>query len=372
MTARGLADQGHDVVLLEEHQETGLPVHCTGLLGAEAYDEFDLPHQTILGRASAAQFWGADGTSVRVQSERVQAAVIDRAGLDQWLAARAADAGAEIRRAWRAERIDVAADRVIVSDAEGRTVQARALVLACGASYRFHRQLDLGVPQAYMQSAQFETRFPITPQVQVRLGRDVAPGGFAWLVSFDRAGESYARIGLMCETDGGHHFERFAARLCTEAGVDAATLPTPRRKLLPLAPIAKTYADRVLAVGDAAGLVKPTTGGGIYYGLISGTLAADVLGPALAFDRLGAPELRKYEKKWRRRLGSEIRVGLAFRHIAERLDDTAINSLVELARVNGVVPLLQEAASFNWHRKAVVSLLGHSAFRQIVLRSLCA
>jgi flavin-dependent dehydrogenase len=128
----------------------------------------------------------------------------------------------------------------------------------------------------------------------------------------------------------------------------------------------------VLAVGDAAGLVKPTTGGGIYYGLISGETAAGVLDSALRTDRLGSPELRKYETKWRRRLGSEIRVGLAFRHMAERLDDAAINALIHLARVNGVVPLLQETASFNWHRKAVVSLLGHSAFRKIVLRSLCA
>lgn len=372
MTARGLAEQGHDVVVLEEHQETGLPAHCTGLLGMEAFDEFDLPRQTILSRASSARFWGGDGTSVQVQSERVEAAVIDRAGLDQWLADRAVGAGAELRRDWRAERIDIASDRVMVSDAAGRTVVARSLVLACGASYRFHRALDLGVPQAYMQSAQFETRFPIAPQVQVRLGREVAPGGFAWLVSFDRAGEPFARIGLMCETDGRQHFEHFVARLCEEAGLDAATLPPPRRKFLPLAPIAKTYADRVLAVGDAAGLVKPTTGGGIYYGMISGALAADVLGSALRSDRLAARELKKYEKRWRRRLGSEIRVGLAFRHIAERLDDAAINSLVELARVNGVVPLLQETASFNWHRKAVVSLLGHSAFRQIVLRSLCA
>jgi flavin-dependent dehydrogenase len=259
-----------------------------------------------------------------------------------------------------------------VSDAAGRTIEARALVLACGASYRFHRALDLGAPRAYMQSAQLEAPFPVSPQVQVRLGREVAPNGFAWLVSFERDGAPYARIGLMCESSGREYFDTFAAQLCEEAAVDVRSLPEPRRKLLPLAPISKTYGDRVLAVGDAAGLVKPTTGGGIYYGMISGALAADVLGPALASDRLRAADLRKYEKLWRRRLGSEIRVSLAFRRIAERLDDEAINSLIQLARVNGVVPLLQETASFNWHRKAVVSLLGHSAFRSIVLRSLCA
>ena len=89
-------------------------------------------------------------------------------------------------------------------------------------------------------------------------------------------------------------------------------------------------------------------------------------------DRLASADLARYERGWRRRLGSEIRIALAFRRLAERLDDAAINSLIHLARVNGVVPLLQETASFNWHRKAVVSLLGHAAFRRIVLRSICA
>ena len=59
--------------------------------------------------------------------------------------------------------------------------------------------------------------------------------------------------------------------------------PTPpRQKILPLGPIARTAADRVLVVGDAAGLVKPTTGGGIYYALTSASIAADVAATALA------------------------------------------------------------------------------------------
>ena len=372
IAARVLAEAGHSVAVLEEHGEPGLPVHCTGLLGLEAFEEFDLPRDTILGCSSAARFWGADGTSVHVQSPRVQAAVIDRARFDQALAARAAAAGASIRRGWRAESVAVERSGVTVTAAGGESVSARALVLACGANYRFHKPLGLGVPRAYMKSAQLETPFPASPRIDVRLGREVAPNGFAWLVSFERDDVPHARIGLMCDADGRRRFQAFADAVCAEAGIDSRDLPSPRLKLLPLAPISRTYADRVLAVGDAAGLVKPTTGGGIYYGLISGAIAAEVLHGALKAGRLGARQLRKYETRWRRKLGSEIRMALAFRQIAERLDDHAINSLIHLARVNGVVPLLQETASFNWHRKAVVSLLGHADFRKIVLRSLCA
>ena len=61
---------------------------------------------------------------------------------------------------------------------------------------------------------------------------------------------------------------------------------------------------------------------------------------------------------------------MAFRRIAAGLDDSSIDALVDLARVDGIVPLLQRTATFNWHRKAAVALLTHPAFRRIVFRSL--
>jgi digeranylgeranylglycerophospholipid reductase len=370
MTAARLADQGHDVLMLEEHATIGTPVHCTGLLGLEAFDEFDLPRDIILSQAGAARFWGAAGQSVTIRSERIRAAIIDRAALDARLAARATRAGVELRPHCRAEAVDVGPSEVRVT-ARGldQPVTARACVLACGANYRFHRALGLGLPDVYLQSAQLETTFPETADVEVRFGRDVAPSGFAWLVPFHRGASPHARIGLMAETRGRDRFETFLSSLCGRLGVGRDAVPAPRLKILPLGPVTRTYADRVVAVGDAAGLVKPTTGGGIYYGLLSGSIAAEVLGDALQRDRLDKSALRRYETRWRRRLGQEIRVGLAFRRIAARLSDESIDSLIDLARVNGIVPLLQENASFNWHRKAAIALLGHPSFRKIAFKS---
>lgn len=369
ITARILAEAGRDVLVLEEHDVIGAPVHCTGLLGFDAFDEFDLPRDLILGRAGAARLWGAAGRSVMVHSERVEAAVIDRARLDRTLARRAEHAGAEVRTGCRVESIAVGPRSVSV---KGRgftgVVDARACVLACGASYRFHRQLGLGMPEVFLQSAQLETPCPDVPQIEVRFGHAVAPGGFAWLVPLQRERVSYARIGLMANAHSRDRFDGFLSWLSAQNGVGMPALK-PNFKMLPLGPVSRTFSDRVVAVGDAAGLVKPTTGGGIFYGLVSGSLAARVLDGALSRDRLGAAELSRYENGWRRRLGQEIRIGLAFRRIAARLSDESIDDLIELARVNGVVPLLQQTASFNWHRKAAIALLGHPAFRKIAFKS---
>ena len=370
VAAARLAAAGHAVAVLEEHPTVGDPVHCTGLLGLEAFDEFDLPRRLVLGVSGAARFWGATGESVLVSSGRVHAAVIDRAELDRVLADRAVEAGVTLLRGHRAERVAVGTRGVAVwSRDDAEPIDARACVLACGASYRFHRELGLGRPEVFLQSAQIETAFPQVPEIEVRFGRDVAPSGFAWLVPFRRSADSCARIGLMSEGRAGEYFRSFVEVLCRRAGVNPAGVPQPRLKMLPLGPVHRTYSDRVLAVGDAAGLVKPTTGGGIYYGMLSGTFAATVLDEALGRNRLTGAFLRRYQTRWQKALGPEIRMGLRFRRIASRLSDESINALIDLARVNGIVPLLERHASFNWHRKAALALLAHPSFRRIAVRT---
>ena len=223
ITARILAEAGRDVLVLEEHDVIGAPVHCTGLLGFDAFDEFDLPRDLILGRAGAARLVGrrrsiGDGPQ-RASGSRGHR---PRAGSICTLARRAEHAGAEVRTGCRVESISVGPRSVSVTG-RGFTgvVEARACVLACGASYRFHRQLGLGMPEVFLQSAQLETPCPDVPQIEVRFGQAVAPGGFAWLVPLQRDRIPYARIGLMANAHSRDRFDTFLSWLSAENGVGA-------------------------------------------------------------------------------------------------------------------------------------------------------
>jgi geranylgeranyl reductase family protein len=368
--AETLARAGSDAVVLEEHRAVGYPVHCAGVLGQEAFAELDLPRQSILGFCRAASFRAPGGPEVLIETDRIVAAIVDRGRFDHLLAARARQAGAKLRTGARVHRIDVD-DRGVEAWTAGSTqpYRARALIVACGANYRFNRKLGLGVPRAFVQAAQTEVPFVALPHLEVHLGREIAPAGFRWIVPFVRAGQPHARLGLMCDRGARHRFRVFVDDLAARFAFDPRAIPAPRLRLLPLAPVRVTQRKRVLAVGDAAGLVKPTTGGGIYYGLLSGRLAAETLLPALERDTLDARSLRDYEQRWRARLGPDIRAGLAFRLVASRLSDRRIRSLVELARVDGIVPLLKRHADFNWHRNAALALLRHPAFRKTVVSS---
>jgi geranylgeranyl reductase family protein len=367
--ARQLAMRGFRVAVLEEHQVVGDPVHCTGVLAREAFDEFSLSTESILNELTTARFISPSGQDIVYSTRVVEAVVVDRARLDGALADQAVRAGAELIRGARVNGITAAAKGVTIHVANQPLVHARTCVLACGGRYALHRQLGLGVPSLLLHTAQRELPAATPGDVEVHFGSEVAPRGFAWVVPVQRGGRSFARIGVMAEADAPTYFMRVVDRVAERWGVELPLAGPPRLKILPLSRISRTYGDRFIVIGDAAGLVKPTTGGGIYYSLVSASIGAGVLADALHAGDLSATRLSEYERRWRARLESELDTQLSFRLLAQRMPDEDIEGLFTLARTDGVMPIVRRTASFNRHRKLIVALLKHAPARQMFFRS---
>jgi digeranylgeranylglycerophospholipid reductase len=366
--ARQLAARGFRVAVLEEHQVVGEPVHCTGVLAREAFEEFTLSTESILNELTTARFISPSGQDIVYRTRVVEAVVVDRAAFDRRLADEAVRAGAELIRGARVHTVASTAEGMQIHVADSPPLHARSCVLACGGRYALHRQLGLGVPSLLLHTAQRELPARTPGDVEVHFGSEVAPRGFAWVVPVWRGGESFARIGVMAEADAPTYFKRLVDRVAPRWGVDVPSEP-PRLKILPLSRISRTYGDRFIAVGDAAGLVKPTTGGGIYYSLVSASIGAGVLAAALQDDDVSAARLSDYERRWRARLETELDTQLSFRLLAQRMPDEDIEGLFTLARTDGVMPIVRRTASFNRHRKLIVALLKHAPARQMFFRS---
>jgi len=364
-----LAAAGFQTSLIEEHAAVGEPVHCTGIVAAEAFEEFSLSRRAALNELAVARFWSPGGQQITYAPGRVEAVVVDRRVFDQDLLATAQRSGVAVHRGARVTSITIDAHGVTVT-AQADRMRARACILACGANYALHRQVGLGLPQLLLHTAQIEVPARTAGDVELHFGSEVAPKGFAWVVPVIRGEQICARIGVMSDHAAPQYFDRLVARVGRRWGVTPESIGRPRQKILPLAPISRTYADRLLAVGDAAGLVKATTGGGIYYSLVSATLAADVLGSALTENDLSADRLRPYEHAWRQRLSDEFDAQLALRVVAHRLTDADIEQLFELARTDGIMPIVHRTASFNRHRKLILALFKHPPVRQLLLRRL--
>ncbi len=365
--ARSLAARGWHVSVLEEHSEVGDPVHCTGVLADDAFAALDLPPEALLNPLRTVRFVAPAGHSFDYTTAATEAVVIDRRVFDVALGARAVAAGAEVMRGRRVTAVDPIASGVRVTLGDGSSLEARSVVLACGANYAFQRRLGMGLPSTFLQSAQMELPAEQLGDVEVHFGSEIAPRGFAWAVPVRRAEGTFVRVGVMADDHADRYFRRMLDRVARSWGITPPEAAQPRRRLLPLGAVRRSYADRVLAVGDAAGLVKPTTGGGIYYSVISGHLAADVLDTALTADALSAEHLRDYERAWRLKFQSEFSAQRALRYIAHRMRDTDIDALFELASTDGILPLIRQTARFNRHRDFILALLRHQPARRVML-----
>ncbi len=364
-----LAQGGVRVVVCEEHQAVGVPVHCTGVLGADSFDEFELPRETVLNPLPTIRFVSPTGLELRYTPPDVQAVVIDRGEFDGTLAEWARSCGAELRANARVTALDIT-DTGVHAVAGGEAVSARVAILACGASYALQRRFGLGLPRRYLHTAQRELPVRTLHDVEVHFGLEVAPGGFAWAVPVERPDGPYVRIGAMATYRADHCYARMCGRLAAAWGLgDWKACGGPRLKILPLGPIDRTFADRLLVIGDAAGLVKPTTGGGIYYSIVSGSLAADVVQQGLARNRLDAAFLSTYEARWRGHLSSELKAQAALREAAEAMSDRDIDALFDLAKTDGIMPIVRKTARFNQHRHLIRALFNHPPARRVLFRA---
>ena len=119
--------------------------------------------------------------------------------------------------------------------------------------------------------------------------------------------------------------------------------------------------DGLCSVGDAAGQVKPTTGGGVYYGLICANIAADTANQALNIGDLSKKNLSGYETGWRGVLGKELQIGYLARRMYENLSDQQIERIFDLVKEYNLHNELLNSPdfSFDWHSGPLLKTLRH-------------
>ena len=255
-----------------------------------------------------------------------------------------------------ARDLKVKDDRVIVEvthDGEGLKLEARAAIIATGFGARLAN--GLGKIGNFVIGAQAKVEIKALDEVEVYLGQEIAPGFFAWLVP---TSPSTALVGLLSRHNPAFYLRKLISSLNAQGKI-ASDEGSPSYRGIPLEPLSRTYGKRLLIVGDAAGQTKPTTGGGIYYGLMCADIAARILGRALEKDDLSARSLANYEREWKKKLGLELRICYWGRKLYEHINDRQIDRIFDTIKTNGIDDALLKAddLSFDWHGKAILKLV---------------
>ncbi len=364
-----LANLGYKVAVLDWRHKLGDKL-CTGIVGKECLERFPADGSRIFREARSATFFSPSGEGFPIAKNTTQAYIIDRVSYVGSLATQAEAAGAEYYKGHRVTSSYVDKDEVTIRTSDGQNVhvfKSRALIVASGFGSKITRGLGLGTVGDYALGAQVEVSTNATNEIEVYFGGNIAPGFFAWLTP---TSQNKALLGLLSRRNVRTHLNLLTANLQSKGKIQPSG-ERPRIWGVPLRPLARTFDDRVLVVGDAAGQTKPTTGGGIYYALLSAEMASETLHDAFKAGDLSSARLSSYERQWKSLLAKELRISYYARRFYETLNDPQIDQILKAVASNGVRDAMinDPSLSFDWHGQLISKALSFKTL-SLLLRSI--
>jgi geranylgeranyl reductase len=286
--AHDAAKAGYHVALLDR---AGRIKPCGGAIPPRCVRDFDIPPELLVTRVYSARIISPSDRKVDMPIPNSYVGMVDREHFDEWLRERAAEAGAE-RRTGTYEsfsRDGYGTAIVHYKDRDGTpgTLRARCVIGADGAISKVARDTVRGAEKMPYVFAYHEIiRSPERGEAEFASDRcdvyykgTLSPDFYAWV--FPHGATTSVGTG---SANKGFSLKGSVAQLRKEAGLDGETI---RREgaPIPLKPLKRWDNGRdVVLAGDAAGVVAPASGEGIYYAMLGGRLAADA---AMAFLRTG-------------------------------------------------------------------------------------
>jgi digeranylgeranylglycerophospholipid reductase len=313
-------------LIFEEHERAGVPTQCAGLV-TERVVHAAKAESAVLNAIDGALIHFPDGRALCLQAKGTKAVVVDRRRFDEHCRELALDAGAEYLEGHRYTGLKQGVGSIDLSVNKGHLALSYATHLVVGADgYRSQvgQACGLSAPREFVRGIQvdLEGDWEERSSVGVYLGLSTAPGFFAWTIP---CGE-FVRVGL-CIAEGHETPHHYLQALLGRLKLDTRRRSAIYSGVVPLGPPRRIVAERVLLVGDAAGQVKPLSGGGLYPGQEGARLAAKTIASAFAESDLSEVALRRYEREWRSGLGKEIERGYRVRKAFLKLDDADLNEV---------------------------------------------
>ena len=377
LAAKYAAKNGAKTLIIEEHASIGSPVQCAGLLSVNAVRECEIAPDSRFHPITGAFVYAPDGRRICISGDEIKAYVVDRRLFDRTLAQDATCAGAEILMRTRAVGMDIRdpGNRTdhkkvlhIMTEGEPDTIEADVVIGADGIRSHVARWAGIDTPETILSGAQLSTVYDFDDShfVEIFPG-SCAPGFFAWAVPYHDG----ARIGLAVRPEPQQRAGAGAGTMTGSAWDYLQRLVSEHRIIsgkchsgisgivlggIPIGVPQKAAADGVLITGDAAGQVKPTSGGGVYPGAICAKIAGKVAADAVRDGDTSVRRLAVYDRLWRAKIGRELAIGKRINEWMANLSDSRINRLIEVLDDDELLDLITRYGDMD-HPSVVVRKL---------------
>ena len=363
------AKLGAEVTVCEEHETTGAPRHCAGHLNISSLKEMGIrvPRVAIENDIKGAIFYSPSGKQFVLRCRTPVTYVVDRMLFDRHMAELAVKAGVQYRFKSRVKSLilDSVSVKGVTLNGKER-LEANVIVDAEGCSSALLKKTGLKALESSMvvRGIQAEVNGAEDldeDMVEVYFGRNVAPGFFAWIIP--RKDDS-AKVGLATRVGDPRDYLRWFMEKHPVASEKLKKCRTTYTSLHPIpldGPLTKTYSNGFLAVGDAASHVKPTTGGGVVFGLTCAQAAGEVAYEAIERQDYSETFLSRYQSRWKRLVGFDLTVMLQMRRMLDSLSDSRIDGGVGLCNRFGIDKVLERFGDVDFQGRSLIPMIKHPA-----------
>lgn len=361
--AKHIAGEGFAVAVFEEHKHIGEPIKCAGLVTPRVFDLLDMPQKiAVQNKIKGARIHSPSGHTLTIGGDKVHALAIDRSRFDKEIINSSEEAGAKVFLAHKITSAQRHEGHISLTISQNNDITCKLLIGADGPYSKIRDRFGLPQPKEMLQGIGAEVKdVSLDPDfVEIFVGKDIAPGFFAWILPTNAKGTE-ARAGLCVRHDAPyppkHYFSHFLNHAHSSPYLEQAHIHTYIGGAVPLGPLKQTYAANLLLVGDAAAQVKPTSGGGIYTGLLCAHHCSSAALEALEKNDFTPKVLKKYHKLWSTEIGRELNLGMKLRIIFTRLTDKQIDKYIEKFQNPEFADIISTYGDIDYPSKLIKPLL---------------
>ncbi len=357
---------GANVLVCEEHKAIGKPSHCAGHLNISSLNKMGilLPQEIIENEIKGAFFFSPSGNKFELRSNKPVTYVVNRVRFDRYIAELATRVGVqyEFNSKVNSLILDSGVVKGVNINRDKMKVNANLVIDAEGCSSTLLKEIGINGIKSSMVVRGIEAEIIDTENldeeiVEVYFGSNIAPGFFAWIIPKK---EGKAKIGLATRTGDPRKYLRKFIEKHPIASKKLKNTKITYKSLHPIpleGPLTKTYSNGFLIVGDAASQVKPTTGGGVVFGLTCAKTAGEIAYEAINKQDYSSNFLSNYQSRWKHLVGFDLLTMLQMRRMLDSLSDKRIDKVIDLCNKFEISEILERLGDIDFQGRSLISMI---------------
>lgn len=334
--------------VLEEHYEIGKPNKCTGLFSKPIFEIASSKSVTNRVRGAIIKL---DDLEFSITKKEYIAYVVERSDFDKSLAYDAITNNAKLELGANVKEIIKKNKKTTVKyrkDGNIKELEGEIIVGADGYNSTVRRYMNQSIPkflsgiQLRVSSASIDDDY-----VKILTGSNIAPGFFGWIVP---EGEHRAKVGLA--TNKGHAVP-FLKKILKDETLKNARILAIEGGVIPVGTVKNMVLNNIMLIGDSAGFVKATSGGGVYMGLKSSINAATAI---LNYFKDRSYSLTNFEKL-NANLIRELKLDLKIHNVYASFSDTELRAIFNILSKKENIEIIEKYGDIDYPSKVAFALL---------------